>query len=237
MSSILKALKKLEEEKARREGGGGDLARDILRGAQRRRGLRGWWLLPIGLIGGGLAVFAVLGQLSQTPNQGGRPTSPASARAYLNEKAPPTTLTESPGTVADGADREHAAPEPDPAVQPAAGQDARRQPPEDRMASVQSRPIADEPQAASARDAADPVAEEAPGNDLAADATAGREPTGDLVLSGIALQDGNATGMAIINGLPVMEGTVIEGARVEAVLPDRVRLKRDGEVFELLLRP
>ena len=81
-----------------------------------------------------------------------------------------------------------------------------------------------------------PVAEEASDNDRATDAIAGRE-SADLVLSGIALQDGNATGMAIINGLPVMEGTVIEGARVEAVLSDRVRLERDGEVFELLLRP
>ena len=236
MSSILKALKKLEEEQARREGGGGDIARDILRGAQRRRGPRGWWLLPVGLVGGGVAVFAAFGLLSRTPNQGGRTTIPASEKANRAENPLQAPLTETHEAVVTGAAQRNATSPTAPAAQPAAGSGARRPPSEARASSVPPASMAGERAAAPNREVSVPVAEEASDIDRETEPIAGGE-SADLVLSGIALQDGNATGMAIINGLPVMEGTVIEGARVEAVLSDRVRLERGGEVFELLLRP
>lgn len=43
--------------------------------------------------------------------------------------------------------------------------------------------------------------------------------------------------MAIVNGLPVMEGTLVENALVEKIHPDRVRFIIDGKVIELRPTP
>jgi hypothetical protein len=42
--------------------------------------------------------------------------------------------------------------------------------------------------------------------------------------------------MAVINDLPVMEGTQLDGAMVERILPDRVRLTFQGKPLEVLLK-
>jgi type II secretory pathway component PulC len=55
-----------------------------------------------------------------------------------------------------------------------------------------------------------------------------------LKVHGIAFQDG-AESVAVINGIAVSKGSVIEGARVEEILKDRVRLSRGGETFEIIL--
>jgi len=45
-------------------------------------------------------------------------------------------------------------------------------------------------------------------------------------------QDGEGS-MALVDDLPVMEGTVINGALVEKILPDRVRFIVDGRPVEV----
>ena len=55
-----------------------------------------------------------------------------------------------------------------------------------------------------------------------------------LKVNGIAFQDG-ADSVAVINGITVSKGSVIEGARVEEIQKDQVKLSRDGEKFYIIL--
>lgn len=59
--------------------------------------------------------------------------------------------------------------------------------------------------------------------------------TPKLTVNGIAFQEGSSDNMAIINGVTVSSGTVIEGVRVEDILKDRVRFSQGGEKFEIIL--
>jgi len=39
----------------------------------------------------------------------------------------------------------------------------------------------------------------------------------------------------VVNDLPVMEGTIIEGVKVDRILPDRVRFALNGQYREIRL--
>jgi general secretion pathway protein B len=56
-----------------------------------------------------------------------------------------------------------------------------------------------------------------------------------LTVNGIAFQEGGSENMAIINGVSVSSGAVIEGVRVEEIQRDRVRFSSNGENFEIRL--
>ena len=56
-----------------------------------------------------------------------------------------------------------------------------------------------------------------------------------LTLSGIAWNKDSSDRLAIINGQPTATGETITGVVVEEILPDRVKLSRNGKTFELLL--
>jgi hypothetical protein len=67
----------------------------------------------------------------------------------------------------------------------------------------------------------------------AAAAGTGTRPT--LTINGIAYQDGGSDNLAVINGVTVSSGTVIEGVKVEEIQKDRVRFSQGGEKFEIIL--
>ncbi|OGU14914.1 MAG: hypothetical protein A2076_15495 [Geobacteraceae bacterium GWC2_53_11] len=52
-------------------------------------------------------------------------------------------------------------------------------------------------------------------------------------VNGIAFQNTGADSMAIINGIPVSSGSVVEGAIVEEIRKDSVVFRRNGEKFEV----
>jgi type II secretory pathway component PulC len=56
-----------------------------------------------------------------------------------------------------------------------------------------------------------------------------------LKVEGIAFQDGGTDGVAVVNGVTVSKGSVIEGARIEEIQKDRVKFSRGGEKFEIIL--
>lgn len=56
-----------------------------------------------------------------------------------------------------------------------------------------------------------------------------------LTVNGIAFQEGGNDNLAIINGVTVSSGTIIEGVRVEDIQKDRVRFSQGGEKFEIIL--
>lgn len=66
-------------------------------------------------------------------------------------------------------------------------------------------------------------------------ATQSVQPPDLPLLSGIVFQQQAEARMAIINDLPVMEGTVIAGYTLQQILPDHVVLVRDKQSFSLFL--
>lgn len=56
-----------------------------------------------------------------------------------------------------------------------------------------------------------------------------------LRVNGIAFQNQSADSMAIVNGVPVANGSTIEGATIEKILKDKVLFKINGEKFEIQL--
>ncbi len=56
-----------------------------------------------------------------------------------------------------------------------------------------------------------------------------------LTLSGIAWNKDSSDRLAIINGQPTATGASVDGAVVEEILPDKVRMNLSGRTFELFL--
>jgi hypothetical protein len=56
-----------------------------------------------------------------------------------------------------------------------------------------------------------------------------------LRVNGIAFQNSSAESMAIVNGTPVSGGSKIEGVTVEEIRKDRVLFQHNGEKFEIQL--
>jgi general secretion pathway protein B len=59
--------------------------------------------------------------------------------------------------------------------------------------------------------------------------------TPNLTVNGIAFQDGAAENIAVVNGVSVSKGSVVEGVTVEAILKDRVIFKIGKELVEVNL--
>jgi len=56
-----------------------------------------------------------------------------------------------------------------------------------------------------------------------------------LRVNGIAFQDGTSDNVAIVNGVPVSDGAIVEGAKVESIQKNRVRFSHNGVSFEIQL--
>jgi general secretion pathway protein B len=222
MSSILKALKKVEEERAARQGESADFARSLLRSNHRRRrsgyGLLLWGvilLLPIGAWW--------LSRPDAAPVQ--NPTviaNPLAAEPALVADTPPPAAAEPPVAAKRlAADAEvvevifsapviQAASRPGPTVPVSQSLPLVSTPAAPELPTEQPR------QAAERRKAAEP-------------------PPLSLQLSGIAWQEEREARLAIIDDLPVMEGTMIDGVMVEEILRDRVRFSQGGRIIELMV--
>lgn len=55
----------------------------------------------------------------------------------------------------------------------------------------------------------------------------------DIQVSGVAWQDEKSMRRAVVNGLLLKEGAIISGAQLKEILPDRVRFERSGSLFEV----
>lgn len=56
-----------------------------------------------------------------------------------------------------------------------------------------------------------------------------------LRVNGIAFQDGGADSVAMINGSPATSGSVIDGVKIEVIYKNRVRFSYNGDNFEIQL--
>ena len=215
MSSILKALKKIETEKSRREHQTSNIGLDILREGQRpaTRKLRGWWVLS-GLILAGLAGGIALWLVPRNPTL--PVISVPNHQSEVAAKSPPAEdQLPAPASLKTSASSV-------PFETPAKPASVVRRP---RLKPAPA-PVASAPPKVS------------PTQNLVPSKSPLPSPSGagnGLTLQGIVWQDDAAARMAIINDLPVMKGTRIEDATVEEILADRVKLSRQGIPFELIL--
>ena len=235
MSSILKALKKLEEEKSARRSDPVDIAGGIVRsGGLDRRPPR--WRAAAAMVG--VAAGAVLATYALMGGHGGRREEPPAAPAVARPPQEPVIPSSPP---------RGAAPAPQPAPQPqspsrqpvahplppgrsAAGMDERRPPPSPLPPGTPAAPAAEE--------VLRPPLQEPPPKSAAAvppvsSPVAPARPS--FSVTGIAWQKDGASRMAVVNGTAVSRGGRVGGARVEEIYPDRVRLSLDGDTFEVTL--
>jgi general secretion pathway protein B len=207
MSSILKALQKLEQEKVTRQETPVDIARDILAPHRLNRRRLIW------LIGCSMAIIALLAVLATYALMGGfspRPEPPVAVA--LPPLDPPVVILAKHATPARTIVKQQSQP---PILAPAAPTFQTPQ-----ITPVTAPVVAQPPDT--------PPVESRESRPLVAPL-----PTPALAVTGIAYQQGSASRMAVVNGRSVMEGTIIEGARVEAILQDRVRFSFDRRSFDV----
>lgn len=221
MSSILKALKKLEEEKTlHQEAAAVNISREILRKQSGGRNMALWLWLTI-LVA--LAVIAALTALLLTkpprqPEATAAPPAPAAATT-----PPPAAGNEVTLAPPDTASRVVASPRPTTAGQRLpAGSLPLPVPPTSGNTTELPASAATAPPPLHAEPVRKPPqrAEQA-------------EPA--LTLSGIAWNKDSADRLAIINGQPTSTGAIVSGVVVEEILPDRVKVNSAGRSFEIFL--
>lgn len=215
MSSILKALKKLEDSKAARPPGSLHIDADILRDdTPRSLSLPGIALAAALLFvcGGGATYLYMKRSMTATPEQPPTPAVAPLPRQVTRDIRPAAQpVAPSPSQVQPNAVIPPAAP---PVVQHAA---PRPVTPATKKTAAPRRPATPLPSPA-----VQPTAQAAP---------AAAPPV--VKVNGIAFQGDGASSVAVINGSPVSTGSVIDGVTVEDIQKDRVRFSYGGERFEV----
>lgn len=209
MSTILRALKKLEHDKASRKPGPDDMDLEFLEStppAPRRSALKGILLVGLLVACGSAATYLYMSSAEKAPV----PPLPAVPQVRQAVFKPATSALP---TVPSQANRSSAtAPQtvPSPSAQAL-------QKPAPALRSGQQQPTAKPhpPQASKAPRTSAPPSY-AP----------------SLTVNGIALSDGEKR-KAIVNGMTVAVGSTIEGARVEDIRGNRVRFSYGGKTFEI----
>jgi len=238
MSSILKALKKLEQEKAVRRGGNPDITRGILRNVPKGK-KRPRWLFPVSVAGAALVAslftFALMA--------GFQPANRSAATDAMSQEAVKTPIAPAQGLSAPLAGSSEAL--------------SRIENPSDRVVPKSGRsvkpPVPGKSLLAGIRPAGPPPEAKWENPSLPADApsppkaqaSAGKagqstKPHGGhslptLTVTGIAWQKDSTDRVAVVNGASVSEGVMVEGARVEEIFQDRVRFSFDKQTFDISL--
>jgi general secretion pathway protein B len=215
MSSILKALKKLEQEKTARREHQLDISRDILKGGERHR-RPGWWtLLATGLGGALIAVLVTVSILKKHDIPPGVTEGSSSEKAAASSQPltpsipalPPEETVKNNATSLPQRAADHTHPKPVDRARPAAPSAPASTIPPPESASLP------------ASGAAPPVVP--------------AKMQIPLEVSGIAFQQEAGPPIAVINGHPVSAGATIDGAFIVKILPDKVMFTRDGSSFEV----
>ena len=211
MSSILKALRKLEEEKAAMGSGGVDIARDILKRSSSAAARQPSGFLLVAVFFGTLVATATgfwwyFSPLGAVPS----PQVPIASTPAVSPQPMvlPAEPVDPPGSVAEIPVKVQPAPLNVPLQKPELPSSRTPQAPASAQPSLPLEPRA-----------------------LNADGLP------FLKLTGIVYQKNPGERIAILNDLPVMRGTSIEGAEVVDIQPDRVVMQWRGQEFALRLAP
>ena len=224
MSVILDALKKLEREKSSRRSGTADIALEILRPDLPRPGKRVVRYATIAF----LTVFATAAITYGVMVKGG----------FLSKSTPPPAMN-------PAAPRQEAAPAP-PSSEPvpSARDEINPEPPE-IQAPVKSK----EPATSLAGKKVDEtktrqnvtvkeadIAPEKANTPVERPPQASTKPSPSLNISAIVWYEEPSRRFAMINGLIVTEGSVVEGMKVEEIYPDRVRFLQQNQHLEIFIK-
>ena len=223
MSSILKALKKLEREKVARKFDALNIDAEILRSDDSTRFPLVMVSLAVVLVFlcGSTATYLYMKHAVTSPSPPpGNKTADSSATATavidsLSQTGTTPTVSSQPGSVL---------PDHTP------GRLKTRQPPSRNSEPMHTtaRPV--QPKTSAEKKQLTATREQVTSAALPP-TTAFTTPL--LRVNGIAFQDGGADRMAVVNGIPVSNGSVIEGVRIEDILKDRVRFNYGSERFEV----
>jgi general secretion pathway protein B len=219
MSSILKALKKLEEEKiAQQEESRRHLSGEILK-PQVERGISAKWLWLVAGVSTFVILLLIVALLRKAPPE--QLTTKVNAPVN-NVVTPPSPVQGAPLTKsAEGV----------PPKTPVMPYSAPDQPVKNKM--VQTAPMPHnlprpaEPELPGFKAPEPPRTEPAPAKFVTSPTEAA------LTLNGIAWNRDSADRLAIINGQPTGVGEIVAGAVVVEILQDRARFTRKGKTFEL----
>jgi general secretion pathway protein B len=225
MSSILKALKKLEAEKAlQEEVTCKNISREILNQQPENRKIV-LWFWAAGIVA--LAVIAALtAMLLRKPDRQQTVKTPPPGAITATEAHSPPPITTPPVSATTGGDTQppsvsqeqnhrHNSPPLPPVQQQSAGNSNRVETHAARTTAAEA------PRADSERKT--PQVRKAEPADTS------------LTLSGIAWNKDSADRLAIINGQPAGIGATVGGVIVEEIMPDRVKVSNSGRTFEIFL--
>jgi general secretion pathway protein B len=217
MSSILEALKKLEDEKAARRSGAGSLAGKVAKSGRKSRTSPAW-LIPGGMLAVAavsvLITYAVMRPVPSTvTGPAPQPTQNAPVRSPAAQP-PDTPLPAVATPVTDALSPHHPGPIPG-EKKSSRSTMARRSVTPSKITTGKASPLS----ADSGKNRP----------------TSAVPPLPKLTVVGIAWQKDTALRMAIVNGVPVREGGVVNGATVREILPDRVRFSANGKEFDISL--
>lgn len=233
MSSILKALKKLEDEKTSRFPDSLNIDSDILKSSHESRKMSPLAALLLLLLmfggGAGAAYFIMKGNAKQPVTAAPQPITVVTATPS-SPVAPQAAKPAAPSAAKPAVAKPVAAP-----VQKKPSAVTAQKALPKKAATVAAKPPGAKPSPARSTaqrssDKALPAADTGSRSELPASAAV---PT--LRVNGIAFQNNSADSMAIINGIPVSNGSTVEGATVEEIKRDRVVFQRSGEKFEVKL--
>ena len=214
MSSILKALRRLEEERARKSHAAPEIAANLLRDGARRRATSPWiWPTVIMTV----AVMATVLFWSWRPAPIVSPSvTPESFPATISRAA----TAERGGVVII----EEVMDQRRPVLLPPA------QPPVLTSAPALLPVKVDPPPAKVEPGVSPPTAVNKP-------AAPSIEERQTPVVSAIVWQDDSAARMAVVDGLPVMTGELVGTARVQEILRDRILFAEAGTLFTVSVDP
>jgi len=247
MSSILKALKKLEEEKKAPIAAADRVSRDdesFLSDA--RRSQKNLWLLGIGILVGLAAAGGWMYWAGESPEE-----APTAQGLVKTDSGPPAadTLQQPAGAAAIGREEQGGTPAAVVEVRVPQAEPVQALTPDPTAATDDIVPAADsslrsdsQPDTAGTESSLPPLpatvsasagSTETPGSGSPGAGSKATAPSSvPFQVMEVFYQDGEGS-MALVDDLPVMEGTVINGALVEKILPDRVRFIVDGRPVEV----
>jgi general secretion pathway protein B len=210
VSSILKALRRLEEERARKSSVAPEIAVCLLRDGGRRRTISPW-IWP-GVIAGVTAMVAAL-LWSWRP------------APFVKQIATPVLL---PATISSATNAGRGG-----AVIIEEVMDPRRPvllPAAAPVATPELLPVKVNPSQPRRESQVSPVKEDKPAAILL-------EERQRPVISAIAWQDDSSARMAVVDGLPVMTGEFVGTAKVQEILRDRILFEEAGKLFTVFVDP
>lgn len=224
MSSILKALKKIEDDKAARRPDELKIDAEILRTDNTPRvSTAGILVASLLLLAGGSGVTYMYMKRDRPVEQitlksAAMPDKPVPPVAEIKAELLPSTVVVVPANKKNTAKAENNGLRQ--GAKPAGAAPA-------VVASKASKPIE------TAKPVTQSNASKAPSPASPKSASAKAVPA--LRVNGIAFNDGGADSVAMINGVPASNGSMIEGVKVEEIFSNRVIFSSGGERFEIAL--